>query len=203
MSRSDVVVLAVKPDIVPTVLREIEPHIRQDALIVSIAAGIPLEILEEASCRSWWPCWWSAFADMVALVAVFCGGGGGGGGRILVADGDGVGAGASVDVGAKHLAVLALMGGISKIWTAPLFPRRIDVRLAQPTLPGSWSTGPRFFFVRGAGGAACCICDRARVSVGPPRPFFRPCVFFFVSFSQRESPVTDAEGRPAVVCMEI
>ncbi|CAM9336246.1 unnamed protein product [Pylaiella littoralis] len=45
-SASDVIVLAVKPDIIPQVLREIEPHLKQDALVVSIAAGIPLATLE-------------------------------------------------------------------------------------------------------------------------------------------------------------
>eukprot|EP00752_Nemacystus_decipiens_P008255 g7382.t1 len=46
-SGSDVVVLAVKPDIIPAVLREIEPHLREDALIVSIAGGIPLAAVEQ------------------------------------------------------------------------------------------------------------------------------------------------------------
>ncbi|CAN0511457.1 unnamed protein product, partial [Ectocarpus sp. 8 AP-2014] len=44
---SDVVVVAVKPDVVPAVLREIAPHLRKDALVVSIAAGIPLAVLEQ------------------------------------------------------------------------------------------------------------------------------------------------------------
>ncbi|CAM9884826.1 unnamed protein product, partial [Ectocarpus fasciculatus] len=46
-SGSDVVVVAVKPDVVPGVLREIAPHLREDALVVSIAAGIPLAVLEQ------------------------------------------------------------------------------------------------------------------------------------------------------------
>ncbi|CAM9248899.1 unnamed protein product, partial [Ectocarpus sp. 13 AM-2016] len=46
-SGSDVVVVAVKPDVVPAVLREIAPHLRKDALVVSIAAGIPLTVLEQ------------------------------------------------------------------------------------------------------------------------------------------------------------
>ncbi|CAN0520401.1 unnamed protein product [Ectocarpus sp. 12 AP-2014] len=46
-SGSDVVVVAVKPDVVPAVLREIVPHLRKDALVVSIAAGIPLAVLEQ------------------------------------------------------------------------------------------------------------------------------------------------------------
>lgn len=44
------VVLAVKPGVVPEVLREIEPHLKEDALVVSIAAGIPLATLEQVSC---------------------------------------------------------------------------------------------------------------------------------------------------------
>lgn len=44
---SDVVVLAVKPDILPSVLREIEPHLSANALVMSIAAGIQLTVLEE------------------------------------------------------------------------------------------------------------------------------------------------------------
>lgn len=47
VSESDVVVLAVKPDVIPTVLREIEPDLADDSLIVSIAAGVPLAVLEE------------------------------------------------------------------------------------------------------------------------------------------------------------
>lgn len=46
---SDVVVVAVKPDVVPAVLREIAPHLREDALVVSIAAGIPLAVLEQVN----------------------------------------------------------------------------------------------------------------------------------------------------------
>ncbi|CAN0020606.1 unnamed protein product [Scytosiphon promiscuus] len=46
-SESDVVVLAVKPDVVPAVLREIAPHLKEDVLIVSIAAGVPLAVLED------------------------------------------------------------------------------------------------------------------------------------------------------------
>lgn len=46
-AESDVVILAVKPDILPSVLQEIEPHLSDDALVMSIAAGIQLPVLEE------------------------------------------------------------------------------------------------------------------------------------------------------------
>eukprot|EP00903_Cladosiphon_okamuranus_P019207 g17661.t1 len=46
-SESDVVVVAVKPDIYPSVLQEIEPHLKEDALVVSIAGGISLAAVEQ------------------------------------------------------------------------------------------------------------------------------------------------------------
>ncbi|CAN0396642.1 unnamed protein product, partial [Ectocarpus fasciculatus] len=46
-SGSDVVVVAVKPNVVPGLLRKIAPHLSKDALVVSIAAGIPLPVLEQ------------------------------------------------------------------------------------------------------------------------------------------------------------
>lgn len=47
MSGSDVVILAVKPDVIPSVLREIDQHLSEDSLIISIAAGVPLSVLEQ------------------------------------------------------------------------------------------------------------------------------------------------------------
>lgn len=49
-SGSDVVVLAVKPDIYPAVLQEIEPHLKEDALVISIAGGISLAAVEQVIC---------------------------------------------------------------------------------------------------------------------------------------------------------
>ena len=46
MAESDVIVLAVKPHDMPTVLGEIAPHARPGHLIVSVAAGVSLEAIE-------------------------------------------------------------------------------------------------------------------------------------------------------------
>lgn len=43
------IVLAVKPDVIPAVLKEIGPFLAEDSLVVSIAAGVPLAVLEEVS----------------------------------------------------------------------------------------------------------------------------------------------------------
>ena len=48
MAESDVIVLAVKPHDMPTVLGEIAPHARPRHLIVSVAAGVSLEAIERA-----------------------------------------------------------------------------------------------------------------------------------------------------------
>lgn len=46
VSGADVVILAVKPDVIPAVLKEIDQHLTKDSLVVSIAAGVPLAVLE-------------------------------------------------------------------------------------------------------------------------------------------------------------
>ncbi|NCT91675.1 pyrroline-5-carboxylate reductase [Cellulomonas sp. APG4] len=46
--RADVVVLAVKPKDVPSVLAEIAPALRPGTLVVSVAAGVPLSVYERA-----------------------------------------------------------------------------------------------------------------------------------------------------------
>lgn len=46
-SRSDVVVLAVKPNVVPDVLAEIAPALRGGTLVVSVAAGVPISAYEQ------------------------------------------------------------------------------------------------------------------------------------------------------------
>ena len=49
VSGADVVILAVKPDIIPAVLKEIDQHLTKDSLVISIAAGVPLAVLEQVS----------------------------------------------------------------------------------------------------------------------------------------------------------
>lgn len=46
VERSDIVVLAIKPQILERVVREIAGHVRPDALIISIAAGISIDTIE-------------------------------------------------------------------------------------------------------------------------------------------------------------
>ena len=48
VERGDVIVLALKPQDIPTVLKEIGPKVRFDQLVVSIAAGVPLAKIEPA-----------------------------------------------------------------------------------------------------------------------------------------------------------
>ncbi|MCS6913273.1 MAG: pyrroline-5-carboxylate reductase [Myxococcales bacterium] len=44
--RCDLVVLSVKPQVVPAVCQEIGPHLKPRALVISVAAGVPLAVLE-------------------------------------------------------------------------------------------------------------------------------------------------------------
>ncbi|ASR55393.1 pyrroline-5-carboxylate reductase [Cellulomonas sp. PSBB021] len=46
-ARADVVLLAVKPAVVPTVLDEVAAHLSAGALVVSVAAGVPIAAYEE------------------------------------------------------------------------------------------------------------------------------------------------------------
>jgi pyrroline-5-carboxylate reductase len=43
---AEIVVLSIKPQILPKVCDEVAPHLKPDALVISIAAGIPLSVLE-------------------------------------------------------------------------------------------------------------------------------------------------------------
>lgn len=47
VQKSSLIVLAVKPNIVSSVLREVRPAVSADKLIISIAAGIPLSAIEQ------------------------------------------------------------------------------------------------------------------------------------------------------------
>ncbi len=47
-AHADVVLVAVKPDVVPAVLAEVAPVLRPGALVVSVAAGVPLRVYEAA-----------------------------------------------------------------------------------------------------------------------------------------------------------
>jgi pyrroline-5-carboxylate reductase len=46
VKRADVVILAVKPQVLDSLLSEIGPHVPAESLVVSIAAGVPLAALE-------------------------------------------------------------------------------------------------------------------------------------------------------------
>lgn len=47
VSNSEIVLLAVKPQVLAGVLEEIRPQVKETHLIISIAAGVPLDFLEE------------------------------------------------------------------------------------------------------------------------------------------------------------
>ncbi len=48
VQESDVIVLAVKPQIMPTILAEMAPVLNHDKLVISIAAGVTLQTLQQA-----------------------------------------------------------------------------------------------------------------------------------------------------------
>ncbi len=43
---ASVIILSVKPQILPTVLDEIAPHLKPRALVISVAAGVPIAVIE-------------------------------------------------------------------------------------------------------------------------------------------------------------
>ncbi len=45
-SESDILVLSVKPQILTRVLDEVRDHVRPDALVISVAAGVPVSVIE-------------------------------------------------------------------------------------------------------------------------------------------------------------
>lgn len=47
VDHSEIVVVAVKPNVVQTVLRQVSPIVTPDNLIVSVAAGVPLGVMEQ------------------------------------------------------------------------------------------------------------------------------------------------------------
>jgi pyrroline-5-carboxylate reductase len=47
VKHAEIVVLSVKPQILPQVLDEVAPHLRPQALVISIAAGIPVSSIEK------------------------------------------------------------------------------------------------------------------------------------------------------------
>ena len=51
VKNSDILFLAVKPQYIRTVLKESRQHLTDKHVIVSIAAGIPLEVLQVLSLR--------------------------------------------------------------------------------------------------------------------------------------------------------
>ncbi|MSP60298.1 MAG: pyrroline-5-carboxylate reductase [Myxococcales bacterium] len=46
MRRAEIVVLSVKPQILPSVCDQIAPHLKPRALVISIAAGVPVAVIE-------------------------------------------------------------------------------------------------------------------------------------------------------------
>lgn len=46
-AQADIVIIAVKPQFVPPVLQQIAAKLHSDALVISIAAGVPLSVLEQ------------------------------------------------------------------------------------------------------------------------------------------------------------
>ena len=52
VKRSRVVVISVKPHILPTVLKEVASHVTKDHLIVSIAAGVTIKTIEQVCARA-------------------------------------------------------------------------------------------------------------------------------------------------------
>ena len=53
VAKSDIVVIAVKPQVTHTVLNEIHDLASDGKLFISVAAGVPIYILEEILGRSW------------------------------------------------------------------------------------------------------------------------------------------------------
>ncbi len=51
-SGADILILSVKPQIMDRVLREVAPHVRAGALVISVAAGVDTETIELALSRS-------------------------------------------------------------------------------------------------------------------------------------------------------
>lgn len=47
VTKSDMIVLAVKPNVVSPVLKEVSNSLSREKLVVSIAAGIPISSIEE------------------------------------------------------------------------------------------------------------------------------------------------------------
>lgn len=49
VEKSQMIVLAVKPNVVSPVLQEVSPTISKEKLVVSIAGGIPISFIEKVS----------------------------------------------------------------------------------------------------------------------------------------------------------
>ncbi|KXJ25559.1 pyrroline-5-carboxylate reductase 3 [Exaiptasia diaphana] len=52
VEQREIVVVAVKPNVVQTVLQQVSPIVTPENLIVSVAAGVPLGIMEKVSLIS-------------------------------------------------------------------------------------------------------------------------------------------------------
>ena len=75
-ARSRIVVIGVKPGMVPDLLAEIAPHLSEDAIVVSVAAGVTLAGRVQSSSAGLssgaaGPPWWQPAARIASATKAF------------------------------------------------------------------------------------------------------------------------------------